>query len=248
MAKDPFILSLSLARHLVADWTQYPFALPAIKHFSSLELHPNVTFFCGENGTGKSTLLEGIAVLEGFNAEGGTRGFRFETRRAEYPLARVLGVSRGLRGKLRSDGFFFRAESFFNAATYIEEIEGDRPPEKRIYGDRSLHEQSHGESFLQIFLSRLTGNGLYLFDEPEAALSPQRQLVFLRAMHDLVNRESQLIVATHSPILMAYPGATIYWFDETGIRQVAYEETEHYKVTKAFLNRRETVLDELFKD
>lgn len=220
--------------------------LPAIKAIKRLKLHPKVTFFIGENGTGKSTLLEAIAVADGFNAEGGTRNFQFASRDSHADLYKWLRLGRGIRGKRRSDGFFLRAESFYNVATEIERL--GFQPDKSPYGPVSYHDQSHGESFLSLFIDRLRGDGLYLLDEPEAALSPQRQLTFLAAMHELIDRESQFVVATHSPIIMGYPDALIYEFSDDGLRTVEYEETEHFRVTRAFLNRREPMLKRLFAD
>jgi predicted ATPase len=201
-----------------------------------------VTFFVGENGTGKSTLLEAIAVAEGFNAEGGSRHAMFQTKEThDKDLPRKLQLG---RNKIpRSDSYFLRAESFYNLSSYIEEI-----GMSHAYGDKPLHQQSHGEAFLSLMAERLTGNGLYLMDEPEAALSPQRQLSFLAALHDLVGKGSQFVIATHSPIIMAYPDATILHFTTSGIAQLAYEETEHYKVTRAFITRRELMLQELLSD
>jgi predicted ATPase len=242
----PFLDSISLRRDLVPGFEAYPFSIPAVKNLYSLKLHPRVTFLIGENGTGKSTLLEGIAVAEGFNAEGGSRNFMFETRETKYPLARYLQLGRGAVRLARSDSFFLRAESFYNVATAIEKL--GFAPNQSPYGPVSFHEQSHGESFLNLLLNRLGSNGLYLMDEPEAALSPQRQLSFLVALHNLVQRGSQLIIATHSPIIMAYPDATIYSFTEGGIAPIAYQETEHYKVTKAFLSRTEKMLADLLSD
>lgn len=228
----------------------YPFSIPAIRQLSDLELHPNVTFFVGENGAGKSTLLEAIAVAEGFNPEGGSRNFSFATRASHSQLSDYLKFERGVRNLGRSDGYFFRAEAYFNVATEIERLDALGSKAPRVidsYGGRSLHEQSHGESFWSLVVNRCGGNGLYLFDEPEAALSPTRQLSLLTAMHDLVQKNSQFIIATHSPILMAYPNSWIYVFSEAGIQRVAYEETEHYRVTKAFLNRTATMLAELLR-
>ncbi len=142
-----------------------------------------------------------------------------------------------------ADGFFLRAESFYNTATYLDENS-----DLRRYGGRSFHEQSHGEAFLALVEHRFTGCGLYLMDEPEAALSPQRLLSLLVGIDDLVKRESQLIIATHSPILMAYPDAEILWFDEAGVRPVAYKETEHYRITRDFLNDPERMLRYLLEE
>jgi len=197
-----------------------------------------VTFLIGENGSGKSTLLEAIAAALGFNAEGGSRNFRFGTRESHSELHAYL---RPVRSVTRPrDGFFLRAESYFNVATEIENLDripGAGPPIAPAYGPRALQEQSHGESFLALLQHRFRGHGLYLLDEPEAALSPMRQMALLSRLHDLVAARSQFIVATHSPILLAYPEATIYELGPNGPRSVRYEETEHFRVTRDFLNR-----------
>ena len=242
-ADDPFIRSVSLNRQFVPSFDVYPYSIPAIKNLQTLELHKNVTFFVGENGTGKSTLLEAMAVAEGFNAEGGSRHAMFKTRDTHSDdLARKLQLARPGRTLARSDSFFLRAESFYNLSSYVDDMGHVG------YGDVPLHQQSHGEAFLTLLTTRLGGNGLYLFDEPEAALSPQRQLTFLVGLHDLVNAGSQLIIATHSPIIMAYPNAIIYHFTTEGIVPIAYEDTEHYKVTRAFLTRTEKMLAELLRE
>ncbi|NUN67831.1 AAA family ATPase [Pseudanabaena biceps] len=215
----------------------YPFNLPVLKGLERLAFHPNVTFLVGENGSGKSTLIEALAMAWGFNAEGGGREHRFGTRASHSPLHRFV---RPVRSAQRvDDGFFLRAESVFTVATYLEGAGATR------FGDKSLHEQSHGESFFALFDNRLTGDGLYILDEPEAALSPTRQLSFLARMHELVLARSQLIIATHSPILLGYPNAWIYQASEFGLDRVAYEDTEHYQVMRSFLTRRERLLEEL---
>jgi predicted ATPase len=231
-----YVSRVALLRDKVPSFDRYPFSLPALRNFERIDLHPKVTFFVGENGSGKSTLLEAMAVSLGFNAEGGSRNFRFETRRSHSELHEYLRLSKNVK-RLR-DGFFLRAESFFNVATEIEHLD-EEPSFGRAaiasYGGRSLHEQSHGESFMALMTERFGGQGLYILDEPEAALSPQRQLAVLSRMHDLVLDDSQFIVTTHSPILMAYPDAWIYRCDADGITRVAYEDTEHYRVTHDFL-------------
>ena len=241
---EPHVICVSLHRQAELK-SKYAAELPAIRSLTRLDLHPHVTFFIGENGSGKSTLLEAIAVADGFNAEGGTRNFNFTSRESHSDLYKWVQIGRGTRGRRRSDGFFLRAESFYNVATEIEKLglEG-------LYGTGgvSYHHQSHGESFIDLMTNRLRGDGLYLFDEPEAALSPQRQLAFLVAMHELVERESQFIIATHSPIILAYPNARIYEFGSEGIRQVEYRDTEHYRVTHSFLSRPEQTLRLLLQD
>ena len=247
MISAQYVSRITLQRDRVDSFERYPFALPAVRSLHELDLHPRMTIFVGENGSGKSTLLEAIAVSLGFNAEGGTKNFRFGTRRSHSELHNYIRVAKGFRRP--KDGFFLRAESFFNVATEIEHLdEGPGgPPIINSYGGRSLHEQSHGESFLALLTERFDGKGIYLLDEPEAALSPQRQLAVLARIHDLILDDSQFIMATHSPILMAYPGALIYQCDQDGVRPVAYEDTEHYQITRSFLMQPQRMLEKLFK-
>lgn len=249
LRSDAFLHGIRVVREGVADWDRYPFAIPAIRNLEELELDSHVTFLIGENGSGKSTLIEAIAVAVGMNPEGGSRNFNFSTRSSESELRRHVRPIR--RARRERDAFFLRAESYFNVATEIENLDKQPaagPPLILSYGGVSLHEQSHGESFLALVQHRLRGNGLYIFDEPEAALSPKRQLALLARMHELVREHSQFIIATHSPILMAYPNALIYQLDETGIRQVRYEDTEHYQITHEFLSSPERYFKHLFGD
>ena len=226
----------------------YPFNLPVVRGLDRIEFHPKVTFFVGENGSGKSTLIEALAVAWGFNAEGGTKNFNFSNRASHSPLYRFIRPVRSAR-KAR-DGFFLRAESYFNIATEIERLdeEGTGPPIINSYGGKSLHEQSHGESFFALFENRFGGNGLYILDEPEAALSPSRQMAFLNRMHDLIRKDSQFIIATHSPIILGYPEADIWQVSKYGLERIAYEDTEHVQVTRQFLNNRDAMLDILLDD
>ncbi|WP_417526975.1 AAA family ATPase [Marinomonas shanghaiensis] len=245
----PYLKTIELKRDLIDSFEVYPFSIPAVKELDFIEFDKAVTIFVGENGSGKSTLLEAIAVSLGFNAEGGTKNFNFGTRTTHSNLHSYLRLSKSF--KRYRDGFFLRAESFYNVATNIDELDEDPSFGPFIidsYGGKSLHQQSHGESFLALMLKRFGGNGLYLLDEPEAALSPTRQLAVLSRMHQLINNQSQFIIATHSPILMAYPGAKIYQIDKTGIYPVKYEDTEHYGVTRAFLNNPGPMLKELFSE
>lgn len=206
-----------------------------------LLLNSDVTFFVGENGAGKSTLLEAIAIAAGFNAEGGSRNFSFSTRDTHSELYKNITLSRSAyRPK---DGFFLRAESLYNAATYIDEL--DEPKISGCYGG-SLHNKSHGESFLAIIQNRFFGSGLYILDEPEAALSPARLLTLLGCIRKLEEDNSQFIIATHSPILMAYPNAEILRFSDSGIQPVGYRQTEHYQITKQFLDNPERMLNMIF--
>ncbi|HLG45331.1 MAG TPA: AAA family ATPase [Reyranella sp.] len=238
-----FLTRATLRRDKVTSFTDFPFSIPAIGGLDVLEFDRPVTFFVGENGAGKSTLLEAIAIAMGLNPEGGSRNFRFATRESHSGLSNALRLSRSVR-RIR-DSFFLRAESYFNVATEIEVLdrEGGGPRIIDAYGGKSLHEQSHGESFFALFLNRLRGNGLYFFDEPEAALSPTRQLAFLSRLHDLVKDGSQFFIATHSPILMAYPDAAILMFENGPPRWIEYRDTEHYGVTRTFLNDTERMLD-----
>lgn len=243
-----FLRAIRLERERVPGFDAYPFSIPAVRALDELPLDPEVTFLIGENGSGKSTLIEAIAVVAGFNAEGGSAHFRFGTRRSESELHRYLRPVRGIARP--RDGFFLRAESYFNVATEIERLDaeaGAGPPLIDSYGGVSLHEQSHGESFLALASQRFRGHGLYILAEPEAALSPQRQLSLLVIIHDFVERRgSQLVIASHSPILMAYPGATIYQLGPDGIAPVRYTDTEHYAVTRDFLAAPERYLARLF--
>jgi predicted ATPase len=240
MTQEPFLEYVTLVRDRVPSFDEYPFSIPAIRQLSHLDLHPKVTFFAGENGSGKSTLLEAIALVEGLNAEGGSRNYSFSTRESHSVLCRFLRLGRGTRSMRKADAFFFRSESFYNVATEAERL-------GVAYGNKSLHEQSHGESFLSLILNRFFGNGLYLLDEPEAALSPSRQLSLLRALHELVEDGSQFLVATQSPIVLGYPNATIYWLSDSGIARIPYAETEHFRVTRSFLTQRDAMLRELFR-
>ena len=241
---EPLLLDVKLMWEWGPPADQYPFCVPAIRHLNLLKLHPKVTYFVGENGTGKSTLLEAIAVRVGLNAEGGSRNFRFATRESHSVLERYLRVGKPLVRHVGDDAFFLRAESFYNVASEVEKL-FDADESQRFYGAGSLHEKSHGEAFFSLMTSRFREYGLYLLDEPESALSPSRQMSMLTLMHDLIGRGSQFIIATHSPIIMAYPDATIYLFGQDGIREVEYTETEHYKVTRRFLERREQMLKQL---
>ncbi|MFA1703544.1 AAA family ATPase [Mycobacterium intracellulare] len=238
-----YLKRIRLARSAVDDFNVYPFSLPPVRSLTTVEFDSQVTFFVGANGAGKSTLLEAIAVALGFNAEGGSRHFNFTTRASHSNLHTYLEIVRGTR-KPRT-GYFLRAESFVNVATEVDQLGSDIIA--GAYGGRSLHEQSHGESFVTLMVERFTANGLYLLDEPEAALSPTSQLAALARVHDLVRDGSQFLIATHSPILMAYPGATIYACTDSGVSRVAYKETEHYRITRDFLNEPEQFLQELLE-
>lgn len=240
MLERPYWMEARLERRDGWDDDVYPFSLPVVRKTDALTFHPRVTFLVGENGSGKSTLIEALAVAWGFNAEGGSKDHRFSTHDSHSSLHRFI---RPLRSPQKAhDGYFLRAESFFNTASYLERVGTGRG------GSAGLHQQSHGESFFDLFENRFEGAGLYILDEPEAALSPARQLTFLTRLHRLVQMRSQFIIATHSPILLAYPDAWIYQASRHGLERVALEDTEHYQVTRGFLNQPKTYFDILLSD
>jgi len=237
--------SLKLLRERVNDWDAYPFSVPAIRNLNSIEFHSHICFFVGENGTGKSTLLEAIAAHYGFGREGGNRNFRnnsTESNSSIDPLMRALRLS---FDKRTGHGFFLRAESLFNSATYVDEIGA-----QQSYGGRSLHAQSHGESFLALLDVRFRQNGLFVLDEPEAALSPQRQLGFLVLLHEATaaHKEAQFIISTHSPILLGFPTAQILSFDGGDIHPVEYEQIPAVQISKRFLVDRQKFLSRLLQE
>ena len=244
----PYLASVNPSIDDTVDWTSYPFSLPLIKKLPALEFPNQVTFFVGENGSGKSTLLEAIAHNAGFGSEGGSKNIQFKTADQKYSsatesLAKYLRLS--WRKKPRN-GYFFRAESFFAVANYLDAVV---PSALQYYGGKSLHEQSHGEGFLSFFNNRLGSRGFFIFDEPEAALSPQRQLSLLCIINKVCrDPHSQFIIATHSPILLAYPNATIYSCDGDTLSQISYKDTDHYLTTKHFLDDPDRYLHHLFKD
>lgn len=236
---------ITLLRDRVRDWESYPFSVPAIHGLEELDFRSRICFFAGENGTGKSTLLEAIAAHYSFGPEGGNRNLSSNSTQSNHsiaPLARALRLS---FNKRTGTGFFLRAESFFNVATHIDAI-----GVSEYYGGRSLHERSHGETFLTLLELKFQRNGLFLLDEPEAALSPQRQLSFLLLVHDVLQRhkDAQFIISSHSPVLLGYPEAQILSFDDNRIREIAYEETAAMQIVRRFLNNREGFLEELFKE
>ncbi len=233
-----YIKSVELVNEPEGD--EYLLDLPIVKYLKNniIKFEKPVTFIVGENGSGKSTLIEAIAVAYGFNAEGGSKDYFFETYNTVSELSECIRLCKsGMFG----DGFFLRAESFYNSATYLDKVGATR------FGSKPLHEQSHGEGFLSLVQNRFTEKGLYLLDEPEAALSPMRIMTLLIEINHLVSLGSQFIISTHSPILMAYPDADILQLSPDGIEHVKYTETEHYIVTKEFLNHTDKMLDILLK-
>ncbi len=237
--------SVKLLRERVIRWDEYPFNIPPIASLDALQITSRICFFVGENGTGKSTLLEAIAAHYGFGREGGNRNFSLEstdTLRAIDPLVKALRVSFSIR---TGAGFYLRAESFFNVATFV-----DSAGMSGSYGGKSLHDQSHGESFLSVLQHRFTRSGFYVMDEPEAALSPQRQLSFLILLHDLLadNNNIQFLIATHSPILLAYPEAQIFSFDGGRIQEISYRESQPFQLVSRFVAAPERYINALFSD
>ncbi|MBQ8412234.1 MAG: AAA family ATPase [Lachnospiraceae bacterium] len=231
---DQFIQKINIDWDKIDD-SNYLRNIPAIKSLKSLELSNPVTFFVGENGSGKSTLLEAIAVAYGFNSEGGTKNYNFSTYDSHSKLCDALLLVKGYRKA--NWGYFLRAESFYNVATMEEEYE-------EYLSDR-YHKKSHGESFLAMLQKQMKPNGLYIFDEPEAALSPQRQLTLLIEINRCAKQGAQFIIATHSPLLLGLPDSEILCFDDGAIHPCTYEETDSYQVTEMFVNNREQLLKRL---
>jgi len=239
------LISIALDKSKVVDWESYPFTVPAVRAINKIEVRSRMLFFVGENGSGKSTLLEAIAGHYGFGPEGGNRNTQFastETLSSIDPLRKALRLA---FSKRTGKGFYLRAESFFNLATYVDNL-----GVAWAYGGTSLHNQSHGESFFAILENRIESSGLYMMDEPEAALSPQRQLAMLAMLHDIArnSEEIQFIIATHSPILLAYPGAQILSFDDGAIREISYRETQAYQIMNGFMSSPELYLHHLLRE
>lgn len=235
---SPFLTHVELREERTVSGT-HPFDLPVLSHGLDLRLDRPVTFFVGENGSGKSTIMEALAWAAGFASQGGERSNSYAEGDG-HQLGRALKLA--WRQKAVG-GFFMRAETFFNFAAYLEGVGSTF----RAYGGQPLNRQSHGEAFLSVFRNRFE-DGLYLLDEPEAALSPQRQLAFLGILHDLASAGvAQFIIATHSPILLAFPGAVILSFDGDRLQTVAYRDTEHYRITKGFLDAPERYFRHLFE-
>ncbi|AIE85322.1 AAA family ATPase [Fimbriimonas ginsengisoli] len=244
--REPFIHSIELARERVPSFDRYPFSLPAVQGLTRLKLHPAVTFFIGENGAGKSTLIEGIAVRLGFDEGGGEAGPGLNHRPPDGGLHDALRINSS-RNRRAADRFFLRAETVFDLASDLDRREKADPSARDWYGEASLHTRSHGEAFLAIVQNRMRSESIFLLDEPEAALSPTRQLTLLKEVDWLVRSGCQFLIATHSPILMSYPDALIYEMGEFGIRETTYKETEHYQITKSFLDRPESFLRHLIE-
>ena len=244
---------VTLLRERVDDWDKYPFSVPVISKLKDLRFQSRVCLFAGENGTGKSTLLEAIAAHYGFGREGGNRNFHNDSTESNHSVDSLVKALRMSFDKRTGAGFFLRAESFFNTVTHMDDLDKEPsfgPPLSTYYGGRSLHSRSHGETFLTLLELKFQKNGLFLLDEPEAALSPQRQLSFLLLMHDTLrkSKNAQFVISTHSPVLLGYPEAQILSFDDGEIREITYEQTAAMQIVRRFVNHRESFLDELFKE
>lgn len=244
--------AIKLLRQDIKDWNHHPFAVPSIKNIHELEVKSNLVFFIGENGSGKSTLLEAVGANFGFGKEGGSKNIKYST--TEESSAEQLSDKLRLAWRQKPlSGYFLRSESFFNIASFIDELKkdpGDGANAYLPYGGISLHQQSHGESFLALFKNRFSKKGFYLLDEPEAALSTQRQLTFLAILHSILEKNThvQFIIATHSPIILAYPNAQIFSFDNGEVKEVQYKDTEIYKTTSSFLANTDIFLNKLFEE
>lgn len=238
------LTTISILGERITRPEEYPFNIPAIASLKTLEVTSRICFFVGENGTGKSTLLEAIAAHYGFGLEGGNRNFSPHTTESVTSVEPLVKALRLAFTKRTGGGFYLRAESFFNVASYVDQVAA-----AGSYGNRSLHSQSHGESFLSLLQNRFTRSGFYLMDEPEAALSPQRQLSFLVLLHDLLkgNEDIQFVIATHSPILLAYPGAQILSFDGA-IREIEYRDTQPFQLLSRFVAAPERYMNALFSE
>lgn len=227
------------------DWDRiddgsYLRGIAALRNVAQISFNNRVTFFVGENGSGKSTLLEAMAIVAGFNPEGGTRNYSFATYDSHSELCNAMRLSHRQRAKW---GYFLRAESFYNVATKEEEY-GREPGGYSLH----LHEKSHGEGFLTTVQNNFTGNGLYFLDEPESALSPQRQLTLLCEIDRCRRAGAQFFIVTHSPILLGLPDAELLTFDDGAIHPCAYEDTDSYQITSMFLNAREQILRRLLEE
>ena len=237
----------------VQDWNAYPFSLPAIKSLDELNLRARVCLFAGENGTGKSTLLEAIAAHYGFGREGGNRNFHNDSTDSNHSIDALVRALRLSFDRRTGAGYFLRAESFFNTVSFMDKLDEEpagAPPISAFYGGRSLHTRSHGETFFTLLDLRFRRNGLFLLDEPEAALSPQRQLRFLVLIHDVLrkHKDAQFIISTHSPIILGYPQAQLFSFDDDRIHEIQYEDTASFQSVREFVNERKRFLEELLQE
>ncbi|WP_312971029.1 AAA family ATPase [Acinetobacter gerneri] len=240
MQAKPYLRAVQIKQPDQWDWSIYPFNIPAVNDIENIDFHADVTFFVGENGSGKSTVLESLALALGFSEEGGTLNVVLNSANTSSELHRALRLIKSY--KKPKDYYFLRAESFYNVGTYMNELA------YTVQYGGDIHKRSHGEAFFKVLSNKLQGQGLYLMDEPEAALSPTLQMSAISVIHQLCQAGSQFIIATHSPILLAYPHAVIYQFTDTGIRQIQYEDTDHFRITKDFLNHHEKSITQLLDD
>jgi predicted ATPase len=246
---------ISLLRDRVAHWQSYPFSVPSIRSLEEIDIHSRVCFFVGENGSGKSTLLEALAVHYGFGREGGTRNFYNDSTASNHSIDALVHALRLSFDRRTGAGFFLRAESLFNVASHIDQSDKDQAadpgaPIASFYGQKSLHSRSHGEAFFTLFELKCQRDGFFLLDEPEAALSPQRQLAFLVLLHATLQKfhDVQFIISTHSPILLGFPEAQIMSFDEGHIHSLAYRETAPFQIYRRFVDDSDGFLDQLFRE
>lgn len=224
--EDNYLSNLSLIKHLYK--------------IKRLKFSKPVTFFVGENGIGKSTLIEAIAVSFGFNSEGGSKNFSFSTVNTHSDLWKYLTLIKGCN--FAKDGFFLRAESFYNFSSNLDQLDANILSLRMAYGGKSLHEQSHGESFLSTIQNRFFGKGLYILDEPEAALSPMGLMKLISNIDYLVKHDSQFIISTHSPILTAFPDSDVYEITDKSLSLTPFNKTQHYELTRRFLENPEKML------
>ena len=242
-AKENIYLSKIRRKETGLSTNTYPFSIPVIRHLQSLSFHKSVTYIVGPNGSGKSTILEAIAVLLRINPEGGSRNFNFHTVETHSRLFEgLVAVRADLTYK---DTFFFRAESYYNVASEIDRLAEMDPRFYANYGGRSIHTRSHGEGFMSLIQNRLNGRGIYIFDEPEAALSFSNQLAFLCWIKEAIKIGAQIIIATHSPVILSYPDAEIYEIKDDIIDSVSYEDCSVFRDIYGFMLNRELYLREL---
>jgi len=238
----PYLIDVSYRKEAISAPDIYPFNIPFLRKFEKMEFDEDVTIIVGENGSGKSTLIEAIATNLGLSSEGGTKNFNINTANDISALSNFLQLGKSY--KKPTDYYFLRAESFYNVATFMDNLGG---AQRNGYGNKNLNQQSHGEAFFAVLKHKLSGKGLYIFDEPESALSPSRQLSALAMIQQLVQKESQFIIATHSPILMAYPNAKILMIGEEGVEEVQFEDTEHYRIYKRFFSDYKSLVNQILE-
>ena len=243
MGKENIYLNRIFNKHIKQELEQYPFSIPVIANFKELVFNKSVTYIVGPNGSGKSTLLEAIAMLLGLNPEGGTRNFNFRTVDSHSNLWEELG--KGMASLLFEDTFFFRAESYYNVISEIDRLAQIDRNYLKYYGGKSIHERSHGEGFIALIQNRLQGKGIYIFDEPEAALSFVNQLAFLCWIKEVVELGAQIIISTHSPVVLSYPNACLYEIEDGNIFHRTYDECSVYRDMHNFILNRELYLKQL---